>query len=60
MPWAEVRIDGGLPRRTPVELDVSTGAHHVVLDNSSLDRHEVIDLSVGAGGAKEIRRDWMP
>ena len=56
-PWAEVAIDGGAPRQTPIrDLELPAGKHEAVLRKN--ERNERLTFTVTPGKPLEIKRDW--
>jgi eukaryotic-like serine/threonine-protein kinase len=58
VPWAKVTLDGAALGETPIERDVATGAHTLVLANDGLGKEERIPLRLAPGEKKTITRRW--
>jgi serine/threonine protein kinase len=56
-PWAEVSLDGGPLRQTPIrDLELSAGRHEAVLHKN--DKQEKVTFTITPGKPLEIKRDW--
>jgi hypothetical protein len=57
-PWAQVAVDGKDYGQTPQTIELDRGKHRIVLTNDGLDRVERFSVSLKAGQAKSIEKDW--
>jgi|GEM_PF-6430165 len=58
-PWAIVYVDGGRIRQTPIlNYELSSGKHTIELLNEPKGKREKIPVTIKAGGAEDITRDW--
>lgn len=58
-PWASIEIDGRSYGQTPQTIEVRRGKHKIVLQNPGIDRKESFSISLKAGQAKSIEKDWI-
>ncbi|MFZ6184669.1 protein kinase domain-containing protein [Nannocystis pusilla] len=57
VPWAEVRVDGGPARRTPVDLDLAAGRHTLELSNPELGQRRTRAVTINRGAVTRVT-DW--
>nr|WP_276603271.1 serine/threonine protein kinase [Nannocystis pusilla] len=57
VPWAEVRVDGGPARRTPVDLDLAAGRHTLELSNPELGQRRTRAVTITRGAVTRVT-DW--